>query len=322
MPTLGGRPVAVVFDGTGANHSTVTHPVFELRWMASQLQNTPGFAQTLDYWSWMDGSMQPVLSLRAGVPEAATASSAFFAGNGWLDASTAAGKQGGSTLLQTAASALARAGSQALPILWVNQWNEFAGQSNGQGYGPNQNIYVDIYSSELGNDMEPTSLTACAYRRPGVLCGGYGFQQLNLLQAVAALAHSWPAQRAASPLALSSFLFLNQPAWGVDGASQTQLALQWSAFQISPAGPPLSALNLTVADLVFSLDGSPVAPTPTGPQSATLPAPAATGALHSLVLSLRNASALHTRFPVAADVLFPSPLLQPVAPSAQAWFFL
>lgn len=85
-------------------------------------------------------------------------------------------------------------------FLFVCQWNEFAGellflllmvapfigfagtgQANGQGYGPNHDDYVDSYSAELSNDMEPTSLTACAYARPNTVCGGWCVHCCGLL---------------------------------------------------------------------------------------------------------------------------------------------
>ena len=47
-------------------------------------------------------------------------------------------------------------------ILLICQWNEFAGQPGGP---PGQ--YVDSYNSSLTNDMEPISLSECAYVRPG-----------------------------------------------------------------------------------------------------------------------------------------------------------
>ena len=67
-------------------------------------------------------------------------------------------------------------------FLLICQWNEFAGQANGGGIGPNHNIYVDSHSPQLSNDIEPTSLTTCAYKRPNKTCDGYGWQPINLLR--------------------------------------------------------------------------------------------------------------------------------------------
>jgi hypothetical protein len=47
--------------------------------------------------------------------------------------------------------------------------------------GPNHNDYVDSYSAELSNELEPTGPYACAYRRPGVACGAWGMYYVNLL---------------------------------------------------------------------------------------------------------------------------------------------
>jgi len=71
-----------------------------------------------------------------------------------------------------------------LHFLNINQWNEFAGQSNGDGYGPNKDIFVDTYSFEFSDDVEPTDLTICAYPRPNQICKGWGFYYLNLMNAL------------------------------------------------------------------------------------------------------------------------------------------
>jgi len=191
-------PLAVIFDGSGRDHSTWSHPDFALRFMASQLQGRPTLGTKEQYWSWMDGAPAPVIARRPdGSAEAATATSAYFAGAGWIGAG-AAGHAGGATLVVTVLSIWADTGNQGpvcsegspgcdhsvatgpspanLSFVLVNQWNEFAGQANGQGYGPNHDLYVDSYSAELTNDMEPTDLAACAYRRPNTTCGGYGYR--------------------------------------------------------------------------------------------------------------------------------------------------
>ncbi len=70
-------------------------------------------------------------------------------------------------------------------FLTICQWNEFAGQPIDHGYGPQHNNYVDCYNLHLNNDIEPTSLTACAYRG----CGGWGFYYMNLTRACINLYH-------------------------------------------------------------------------------------------------------------------------------------
>jgi hypothetical protein len=89
------------------------------------------------------------------------------------------GHRGGSTLTEQFKTAL-----QTLPLYTnINQWNEFAGQIEGQGSGPDHNIYMDSYNVTHNNDMEPTDLNECAYRG----CGGWGFQLLNIQRALSAM---------------------------------------------------------------------------------------------------------------------------------------
>lgn len=192
MVTYLGKPLVIIFDGSGADNSNITHPAFTIRWMSSQNQIT--HFNKRGYWSWMDGSITPEITVFNNSYEAATAAPAYFASNGWTDNTTAMGRSGGLTYIQTVsnilrntvASSIATTGvtdtSSIGPyFLFTCQWNEYAGQNNGNGYGPNDNIYVDSYSADLSNDMEPTSLFACGYPRPGRSCGGYGYKQLNIL---------------------------------------------------------------------------------------------------------------------------------------------
>lgn len=96
--------------------------------------------------------------------EALTVTVAYFNNGGWL-APTARGKRQGATFLQQ----MAYATTVRPQVLLVNQWNEYAGQPEKAG-----TEYVDIYNATLGNDMEPTSLTECAYVRPNNRrCGGW-----------------------------------------------------------------------------------------------------------------------------------------------------
>lgn len=257
-----GRPLVVLFDGSLANHTaTPTIGDWGVRWMGSQLQSRPSAATELGYWSWMDGVEAAVIS---PLPPAergpsneqgsVTISSAFFASGGWL-ASTALGKRGGATLLESAVDVHARvgrrggSGSLNLRYLWVNQWNEFAGQANGGGYGPDKSDYVDIYSAELGNDMEPTDLRSCGYRRPGVACGGYGWRQLNLLRFVAA----WAREQAVA--ANETVLAVSSPPVGfaLNGSASLSLGVLWARFDeagapalpgAGTAGPPAGAITV------------------------------------------------------------------------------
>lgn len=177
-----GKPLILVFNGGGPgirkNQPPVEDRYFTVRWMASQFQ-----INRLDregYWSWMDGTLQPLPTFYQGQPEALTVTPAFFGEGGWTYPQ-ARGRRGGTTYIEEFKTAL-----QYRPrFLIINQWNEFAGQYEGMGYGPQRDQYVDCYNVELSNDIEPTSLSACAYRG----CGGWGFYYLNLTKALIYLYH-------------------------------------------------------------------------------------------------------------------------------------
>lgn len=141
---LDGKPLVIIFDGTGRDDSGITHPSFTLRFMASQLQSTPDFARR-GIWSWMDGTMEPIITLdphNTSVSEAVTIAPAFFAGDGWLNKAVAAGRSGGLTLLLELANLLGETVGKGRPLpKFVNvcQWNEFAGQAVGSA------TYEDSY---------------------------------------------------------------------------------------------------------------------------------------------------------------------------------
>lgn len=117
----------------------------------------------------------PVHQPTTNQTEVVTVTCAFFSSGGWL-APSAKGKRQGATLVEEVAYAI-----QHNPdTLLLNQWNEFAGQEQNS-----TSIYVDIFNATLGNDMEPTSYTECAYQRPNNRrCGGWGFRYLNLIRAL------------------------------------------------------------------------------------------------------------------------------------------
>lgn len=175
------RPVAVVLDTSVSSTPSVNLTAdFAVRWMGTQLQYDPALGSKYGFWSWMDGTFSPVAALRPdGSAEALTATPAFFAGQGWLG-STAAGQHDGSTFVRTMQAALAAKPS----VLLICQWNEFAGQPD----APNT-TFVDIYNSTFSNDMEPVSLTECAYVRKDdrgqlpVCNTGWGYFNLNILAA-------------------------------------------------------------------------------------------------------------------------------------------
>eukprot|EP01088_Endostelium_zonatum_P009712 TRINITY_DN23018_c0_g1_i1.p1 TRINITY_DN23018_c0_g1~~TRINITY_DN23018_c0_g1_i1.p1 ORF type:complete len:591 (-),score=112.18 TRINITY_DN23018_c0_g1_i1:2-1774(-) len=177
------KPLVVILD-LPELHNHLTPPIndtlFTVRWMSTQLQDSHQNLQ--GYWSWMDGSIDPIVTYNpvSKVPEAVTTAVSFFkSGVGWLYNATA--KLDGTTFIQET-----KASMKAKPeFTLICQWNEFAGQPEGQGYGPKHDIYYDIYNITLGNDLEPVSMSECGYRG----CGGYGYYYLNLLQATTTLLH-------------------------------------------------------------------------------------------------------------------------------------
>ncbi|MCC6730743.1 MAG: hypothetical protein IT208_15525 [Chthonomonadales bacterium] len=174
-----GKPLLLVFNGGGpawlAAHAgpPVDDSRFAVRWISSQHQSSHDNEH--GYWSWMDGSLRQPVTRVDGKPEAMTVSSAFFAGGGWL-APTAYGRRNGWTYVESFRDAL-----RVRPrFIQLHQFQEYAGQPEGQGYGPNHDVYVDSYSVELSDDIEPVSLTSPAYRGSG----GWGYLFLNLTRAL------------------------------------------------------------------------------------------------------------------------------------------
>ena len=174
----GGLPLLVLFDGGNihAKLPPLNSTRFTLRYMSSQFQSN--FLNIQGFYSWMDGSIKPLPTpnpANASLFEALTITNAFFAGGGWL-APDARSTANGATLLEEAWQAV-----QYRPqLLFLCQWNEYAGQSSPSA------VYVDIYNATFGNDMEPTSMTACglAARPNNAYCGGWGFRYINILRGI------------------------------------------------------------------------------------------------------------------------------------------
>jgi hypothetical protein len=147
---------------------------FTVRWMSSQNQATEH--NKLGYWTWMDGITEHPITYKDGAAEAGTVSTAFFDGDGWK-APTAHGRRGGATYIETFNWSY----SHKPKFILLHQFNEFSGQSEDNGYGPNHNIYLDSYSVEFSDDIEPVSTTAAGYRGDK---GGWGYYFLNLTRAL------------------------------------------------------------------------------------------------------------------------------------------
>jgi hypothetical protein len=336
---LEGRPLVLIFDGSGAPHPGFAHDNFTIRWMASQLQSTPDFAKR-GLWSWMDGSLEPLVVMsadNASQPEAATLAPAFFAGGGWLNSGLAVGRSGGLTLFSELASVLGAlgalgggggSGADAPFFLNVCQWNEYAGTPE----GPAGTSYEDSYSPDLSNDLEPTSPWAPAYQRPGQVRagGGYGYRGLNSLALVRALL----ADAAAADG--SAALFVLSPAAGdlSNYSAVHSVRVSWVAARFDSAGPCGLLANVSLP-VSIAVDGAVVASLPApgapGPQSFDLDVSALDARFpHVLtVAALPGADpAAHlTRWPLSfdfvdADVGAGVPLAAPVPASASAWIWL
>ena len=147
---------------------------FTIRWMSSQNQVT--LHHELGFWSWMDGSLEPMVTYKDGKAEAITVTNAFFEPLGWT-APNSYGKRGGTTYIESFKFAL----KSKPQVIFLHQFNEFAGQPEGHGLGENHDIYLDEHSMEFSDDFEPVSLTASGLRDK---TGGWGFYYLNLTKAL------------------------------------------------------------------------------------------------------------------------------------------
>lgn len=168
---------AAELDAFRAVQPPVDDAHFTVRWMSSQNQATRH--HELGYWSWMDGTIDPPVTVKDGIAEAVTVTPSYFNALGWTGP-LARGRLGGTTYVETFKVAMAH----RLRIVFLHQWQEYSGQREGDGRGPDRNLYTDTYSVELSDDLEPVSLTAPGSRGDR---GGWGFYDLNLTQALMAL---------------------------------------------------------------------------------------------------------------------------------------
>lgn len=153
---------------------------FTIRYMSSQNQLTRH--HELGFWSWMDGQLEPLVTYLNGNAEAITVTPAFFGPLGWT-AADSYGRRGGTTYLESFKYAI-----KSKPrVIFLHQFNEFAGQSEGHGLGKNHDIYLDEHSIEFSDDFEPVSLTAAGARDK---TGGWGFYYLNLTRALMDIFHN------------------------------------------------------------------------------------------------------------------------------------
>ncbi len=155
----------------------ISAPDWTVRWMGSQLQDT--HVENCGFWSWMDGTIRQLATRRAGeFEETVVTPSCFPIPRGWLDP-RATGRDHGAPYLESWEVAF-----ETHPrFIQIHQWNEFEGQTEGQGFGPAHDVYGDEYNLEFSDDIEPTNLDQCAYRG----CGGWGYYYMNLTKAILSL---------------------------------------------------------------------------------------------------------------------------------------
>lgn len=155
----------------------VKAPRWTVRWVGSQLQET--HVERCGFWSWMDGTIQQVVTYHDGrAEEVVVTPSSFPMPGGWLDP-RAVGRDHGAPYLESWKVAF----KTRPKFIQIHQWNEFAGQKEGEGSGPHHHIYGDEYNLELSDDIEPTAMDKCAYRG----CGGWGYYYMNLTTALISL---------------------------------------------------------------------------------------------------------------------------------------
>jgi hypothetical protein len=221
-----------------------------VRWMASQLQYN--HADSCGMWSWMDGDIRQAVTRRDGKAEEVVVTPSCFQlpSKGWRHV-TATGRDHGAPYIDSW-----RVAFEARPkFIQIHQWNEFAGQKEGEGmpddYWPKTDkpqppkiqVYGDEYNLELSDDIEPTRLTGCAYRG----CGGWGYYYLNLTKALISL------YRGETPNATVMALSGPFQSGTVKG---NRLPLRWSVLGKPPSAYTLSLDERPIVRNLHALDYS------------------------------------------------------------------
>ncbi|MDF1514368.1 MAG: hypothetical protein P1S60_11220, partial [Anaerolineae bacterium] len=240
----------------------------------------------LGYWSWMDGVIDPPVTYVGGLAEAVTVTPSYFNAMGWTGPQ-ARGRMGGTTYLETFKVAL----EHKPRVIFLHQWQEYSGQLEGDGRGPDCNIYTDTYSVELSDDLEPVSLTASGYRGDR---GGWGFYYLNLTQA---LMHLYRGLAGDSTILAVGHPVHNQK---VEGSI---LNVSWSAIGKSPLGYSILVDGLDILrGCIGDATEIPIADLSKGMHTLTV---LAEGAVTRYPLSMTEVDKpLATPIPVKVDVVF------------------
>ncbi len=214
-----------------------------VRWMASQLQYN--HADSCGMWSWMDGDIRQTVTERNAKPEEVVVTPSCFQlpSKGWTHP-TATGRDHGAPYLDSW-----RVAFESRPaFIQIHQWNEFAGQTEGEGlpddYWPGSGkvqpaqtaVYGDEYNLELSDDIEPTRLTGCAYRG----CGGWGYYYMNLTKALISL------YKGETPDA--TVMVLSAPFQGA-AVRGNHIPLRWSVL-----GKPAVAYSILLDDRPIAQD--------------------------------------------------------------------
>jgi len=233
---------------------------FTIRFMSSQNQITRH--HELGFWSWMDGQLEPLVTYYNGKPEAITVTPAFFDHLGWTSANSF-GRRGGTTYLESFKYAL-----KSKPrVIFLHQFNEFAGQAEGHGLGKNHDIYLDEYSIEFSDDFEPVSLTAAGSRDN---TGGWGFYYLNMTRALMDIFHN--KDNNSTLLAAS-----------ITGVSDKSIKLNWSV-----AGDIPKSFTVAIEDKVFFKGISGM--------TCEIPVQGLSKGLHTITITAND---VHTHYPLS-----------------------
>jgi len=124
-------------------------------------------------------------------------------------------------------------------FIQIHQWNEFAGQKKGEGYGPRHDVFGDEYNLEFSDDIEPVGSDAVTYRDRG----GWGYYYMNLTKALISL------YRGKTPgITVMALSGPSQPALVKDN----QLRLSWKTAGPTPASFELKLDGRTIASGIRS----------------------------------------------------------------------